>query len=155
EARRGAWFVDAAGEVGFQHGHEKRSIVLPGVNRQASGSDNGTSGGIQGLVAWRLTSGSLAIEPTAGVSWAHVSLGAIRESGAGGADLDIGSLNQDATQSQLGVRLAKTTPLSGGSLTLQGGAAWTHEFERLTPHGVESFAAVAGTNFEIAGADPG
>jgi fibronectin-binding autotransporter adhesin len=58
-------------------------------------------------------------------------------------------------QSQLGARLARTMPVSGGSLGLEASLAWTHAFQSVTPTAAESFAGVAGTDFNLAGVNTG
>jgi uncharacterized protein with beta-barrel porin domain len=153
EERMGTLYADLAGVVGFDHGTEKRFIVLPGVDRQASGSFNGLSSGVLGQVGDRLAmSGGWTLEPRAGLAWSHVDQNGFTEKGAGGADLAIAGESQDAVQSLLGARVTKVL---GGSLTGEASLDWAHDFNDLTPRAAESFAAAPGTGFAIDGVNPG
>ena len=58
-------------------------------------------------------------------------------------------------QSQLGVRVARSFAVSGGSLGLETSVAWTHAFQSVTPTAAESFAGVAGTDFNLVGVNTG
>ncbi len=153
EERFGTVYADLGGLVGFDHGSVKRLITAPGVSRQASGSFNGVSGGVVGLVGDRIAmSGGWTFDPHAGLEWNHVDQNGYTESGAGGADLTVDAEHQDAVQSLLGARVAKV--FSSG-FSGEASLDWTHDFNDLTPRAAQSFAAVPGTNFTFAGVNPG
>jgi len=154
EERAGTLFVDLGGLAGFQHGAVKRLIAAPGVAaRQASGDFDGLSYGIVGRVGDRIAiSGGWTLEPRAGLAWTRIEQDSYSEAGAGGADLDIAPTQQESVQSLVGLRVAKAlaTGFSG-----EASLDWAHEFDDLTPRVGESFSGVTGTDFTMAGVNPG
>jgi uncharacterized protein with beta-barrel porin domain len=156
EARWGAVFADLEGVLGYDRGDLKRSVLLPGVARNAGAAFDGLSGGVALTIGDRIaTRSGWLIEPTASLTRSRVEQDAFSESGAGGADLVFAPLHQDFTEGRLGARLAKTVELSSGALGVDATLAWSHQFQSLAPIAAESFAGVPGTGFAISGVDPG
>lgn len=154
EQRFGNFFADVGGLAGFQHGDVKRLIAAPGVaTRQATGAVDGLSYGVIGRIGDRLDlSRGWTLEPRAGLAWSHVEQDGYSEAGAGGANLDVASTQQDSVQSLLGVRVSKAL---GAGFSGEASLDWAHEFDDLTPRAFESFSAVPGDGFTIAGVNPG
>ncbi|HEX3408301.1 MAG TPA: autotransporter outer membrane beta-barrel domain-containing protein, partial [Caulobacteraceae bacterium] len=153
EERFGTLFADLGGLVGFDHASVKRLIAAPGVSRQASGSFDGLSAGVVGLVGDRFAlSDGFTLEPHVGLEWNHVEQDGYTEAGAGGANLAVAGESQDAVQSLLGARVSR---VFGGGLSGDASLDWAHDFDDLTPRAAQSFAGVAGTGFTIVGVNPG
>jgi uncharacterized protein with beta-barrel porin domain len=156
EHRWGSVYADLGGFGAYDSGSEHRTILAPGIDRNASGGFSGDAGGIDASLGDRLALGSgWSLAPRAGVTWSRVDQGAFTESGADGADLAVAASHQDATEGLLGARLAHSADFAGGVLDADVSADWAHDFENPTPHAAESFAAAAGTGFGLLGADPG
>ncbi len=156
EQRFGAFFIDGAGLLGHDHGDSTRTISFTAVNRRASAAFNGY------VVAGKLTAGgrwgdarSLLIEPSVSIDYTRVKQDAFTETGAGGADLAVAEQTQGATEGTVGARLSKSISVAGGNLKVDGRLAWAHEFTDAAPRIHESFAAAAGSDFTLSGADTG
>jgi outer membrane autotransporter protein len=157
EERMGSVFVDAASSLGYLADTTTRHILLPGINRRATGGTDGVDGGLLVSAGSRLNApGGWRFEPSAGLVYSFVWQNGFTEAGAGGADLAVDSRSQSALQSRIGARVFKPLTLADGALSLEGRAFWSHELSgRLTPVTGERFAAAPGTDFTVAGVSPG
>lgn len=156
EHRWGDLFLDGAASLAWDRGDGARHIAFSGIDRRAEGRFNGYAAGAWTSLGARVTNAyGIKLEPSLSLAFSHVQQGGFTETGAGGADLALGSQAQDSLQAQIGARLSKTLTTSHGQLTLDARLAETGELRNTPPHLRESFAAAAGTAFGAAGADPG
>ena len=148
----GVGFVDAAGSIGSVTGHGERSIVFAGVSRHASGDFSGTLGGVMLNLGARFQTGAgWIVAPSAGLLYSSVEQGSVRESGAGGADLNVAGRTQSSTASVLAVRFTNMTPLADGALNADVRLAWRHDFSDLAPRVSEGFPITPGATFMLVG----
>ena len=126
---------------------------MPGItDRRASAGFSGDTLG--GLVeaGVRIDRFGFRWEPSVGVLYSQVNQDGFTESGAGGADLAVGSQSLNAAEGLAGVRFSRVLFANGGTWKFDGRLAWAHELGDTTPVIDESFAAASGTNFVLDGA---
>jgi outer membrane autotransporter protein len=107
-----------------------RDIVFPGFSSAAAGSTraNQFTANLDGGYDWRVTN-RLTIGPLAGVQYVNLGVNGFNETGAGAADLAIGSQNLNSLQSRVGGRIdyhlvAQENVAFAANLH----AAWQHEY---------------------------
>ena len=94
----------------------------------------------------------LNLQPYAALEYIQLQQNDFVETGANSIDIATGGLRADAFRSILGSRILANLPTnSGRPLTLEGRAAWRHEFLNENRILDASFAGQTGVNFAIAG----
>jgi outer membrane autotransporter protein len=149
----GAWHQDgfyANSLAAYTRNHysSQRDIAIPGFPGAASGSTNGNqyTANLDGGYDWHVTS-HITAGPLAGVQYVHLDVNGFNDSGAGAADLGIGSQVMNSLQSRVGGRVdfhLATTASSSFAAELY--AAWQHEY-------LDGSRAI-GAGFEGAGLAP-
>jgi outer membrane autotransporter protein len=124
-------------------------VIFPGFFEREKASYNGDTGQIFGEVAYPMTTGSMALEPFAGLAYVSVATDNFRERG-GLAALEGRDTNQNVGYSTLGLRAALTIRWQSMLVTPQFSAAWQHAFGDLTPYAALAFAST-GIGFAVTG----
>ncbi|MEW5422105.1 autotransporter domain-containing protein [Amorphus sp. 3PC139-8] len=155
-AEFGNAFVDALAGYAYTDWETTRNLDFGGLSRTATGSPDGQDLTLAGQVGTRLAVAGLALEPTAGLDWYHLYRSGFTETGAGAADLIVGSSSTDYLQSSLGVRVsAAFTTLDGLNVVPEARAAWYHDFLDDDPQVSAALAGFGGAGFTVASASPG
>jgi uncharacterized protein with beta-barrel porin domain len=156
EHRMGVFFFDAAGSIAYDHGDTTRTILFPGIARRPTGGFNGYTGALTTAAGTRLQGqDNLLFEPSVSLTYSHVSQSSFDEKGGGGADLLIGSKDQDALESLVQGKISKPFTLSNGNtLRADFKLGWDHEWTPTGTNITEAFAAAGGIPFNVAGATP-
>ena len=156
EHRMGVFFLDAAGSIAYDHGTSTRTILFPGIARRTTGSFDGYAGAVWLSAGARLDGGDgFLFEPSLNLTYDHIQQNAFAEKGGGGADLLIGSKNQDALESTLQAKVSKPMVLANGNvLRTDIKVGWSHEWSPTGTSITEAFAAPGGDAFTVAGATP-
>ncbi|MBS0249138.1 MAG: autotransporter domain-containing protein, partial [Proteobacteria bacterium] len=105
---------------------------------------------------WRFAIAAAGVTPFAGlqtVSLFMPSYGEAATSGSGTFALSYTSRRVTATRAELGVRLDKSVMMAGNALTLNGKAAWAHDWNN-DPASSASVQQLVGTSFTVYGAKP-
>ncbi len=157
ERRAGAFFLDAAASLAYDHGASTRVILFPGVARTAAGSFSGYAVGAFATAGARLGAGAgVLLEPSATLTYSHVRQDGFTEAGGVGADLSGEDKSQNALESIAQLKVSKSATLANGSrLRADIRAAWTHEWNSTATDVTQAFAAPGSDTFPLAGADPG
>jgi uncharacterized protein with beta-barrel porin domain len=156
EHRMGVFFLDAAGSIAYDHGESTRTILFPGIARRTTGSFDGYAGAVWLSAGARLDGGEgFLFEPSLNLTYDHLQQNGFAEKGGGGADLLIGSKNQDALESTLQAKVSKPMVLANGNtLRTDIKVGWSHEWSPTGTSITEAFAAPGGDTFTLAGATP-
>ena len=123
--RDGAWYLDGIASYARQDTDATRLVVVGPLVRTASGSFNGYSWAAHVETGYTLASG---ITPMAALSWLRQSQDAYDEQGAGALNLSVPSQRSESLRSMLGARAVHTFHATGAQWTVEGRAAWAHEF---------------------------
>lgn len=123
------FFLDGVFSGGVNWTSSQRSIVFPGVIRQASSNQTGhdlalhLQGGVNLPVAgWELT-------PLARLSYFYLGQDAFTEQGADSLNLTVQGFSAQTLRSQLGLRAGRTFATQGGvRLRPELQLAWAHDF---------------------------
>lgn len=116
----------------------KRDVAVGGEGQRLKADYKARSAQVFGEVGYTLTTGSVAVEPFAGLAYVNYDSDTIKEKG-GSAALR-GDADQDVTFSTLGVRIGQTITLGNGSkITPRGSLGWRHAFSDTKPDADLSF----------------
>ncbi|QOZ24955.1 autotransporter outer membrane beta-barrel domain-containing protein [Bradyrhizobium sp. CCBAU 51753] len=129
-----------------------RSIIFPGFFGTARARYDATTAQVFGEIGYGLPLGRVALEPFAGLAWAHLDTGRSGETGGSGAAALVGiSNNQDVGYSTLGGRIATSFAVFNDmQLTPRASVAWQYAFGDVTPTAALAFQSI-GTGFTVAG----
>jgi outer membrane autotransporter protein len=124
--RDGAWYLDGIASYARQNTDASRLVVVGPLVRTASGSYDGHAWAAHLETGYSFGSG---ITPMAAVSWLRQTQDAYAEQGAGALNLNVPAQRFESFRTLLGARAAHTFQASGARWTLEGHAAWAHEFD--------------------------
>ncbi len=135
----------------FSDVNTSRSISLPALATSANGQFNAGLTQIFGEIGYGMEFQDVAVEPFAGLAWAHLNTEGFTETSAA-AGLTADSQVSDVGYGTLGIRVAKDFALQGGGiLTPRAALAWQYAFGDLNPGTTLSFAALGGSAFTASG----
>ncbi|MGB3124050.1 MAG: autotransporter domain-containing protein, partial [Pseudomonas sp.] len=116
----------------------KRDVAVGGVGQRLKADYKARSAQVFGEVGYTIETGSVALEPFAGLAYVNYDSDTLKEKG-GSAALR-GDADQDVTFSTLGVRIGQTLTLGNGSkITPRGSIGWRHAFGDTKPDADLSF----------------
>ncbi len=126
--QQGNLFVDGTLAYAYVDYSTTRSLAFGTLSRTASGGANGNdvmasvkAGGTFGLNA-------VAIEPSLGFDWYHLTRGAFTETNAGSAGLSVGSQDLDLIMPSIGVRLSSVVNAATFAITPELNARYYYNF---------------------------
>ncbi len=129
-----------------------RSVRLPGQGGTAEGQYNAGLTQAFGEIGYGMTLQNVALEPFAGLAWAHLDTDDVSERGTGAA-LSGGGATSDVGYGTLGLRVATDLALPNGTvLTPHASVGWQYAFGDLTPDATLGFAGITGSSFNVSGA---
>ncbi|HEX7921922.1 MAG TPA: autotransporter-associated beta strand repeat-containing protein [Bradyrhizobium sp.] len=151
-ASYGAFNLRGGAGASFSTLDTSRSIIFPGFLDSARARYDATTAQAFGEVGYGVNLGKVAVEPFAGLAWAHLDTDGFAETGGSGAAALRGAGgNQDVGYSSLGARIATSFALTGGmQLTPRASVAWQYAFGDVTPTAALAFQNL-GTGFTVAG----
>ncbi|KWV58577.1 hypothetical protein AS156_33870 [Bradyrhizobium macuxiense] len=151
-ASYGAFNLRGGAAASFSTLDTNRSIVFPGFFDTARARYDATTAQVFGEIGYGLTLGRAALEPFAGLAWAHLNTDSFSETGGTGAAALLGAANrEDVGYSSLGARIATSFALDNGMLlTPRASVAWQYAFGDVTPTAALAFQGL-GTSFTAAG----
>ena len=128
----------------------KRDVAVGDVGQRLKADYKARSAQVFGEVGYTIQTGSVALEPFAGLAYVNYDSDTIKEKG-GSAALR-GDADQDVTFSTLGLRAGQTITLGNGSkITPRGSIGWRHAFGDTKPDADLSFINGGGTSFSTQG----
>nr|WP_272211905.1 autotransporter outer membrane beta-barrel domain-containing protein [Marinicella sp. W31]MDC2877795.1 autotransporter domain-containing protein [Marinicella sp. W31] len=134
----------------FSDVNTSRGIQLPGLVTGTDGQFNAGLTQVFGEVGYGMAIEDLALEPFAGLAWAHLNTNGFTESGTAGLTGD--SSNSNVGYGTLGIRIAQDFAMQNGAVfTPRASLAWQYAFGDLTPSTAMSFAAIGGSSFTASG----
>ncbi|MBR0898260.1 autotransporter domain-containing protein, partial [Bradyrhizobium tropiciagri] len=151
-ASYGAFNLRGGAGASFSTLDTSRSIIFPDFFDTARARYNATTAQVFGEIGYGFNVGKTALEPFAGLAWAHLNTDSFSETGGSGAAALRGAgSNQDVGYSSLGARIATSFTLTGGmQLTPRASVAWQYAFGDVTPSTALAFQSL-GTSFTVAG----
>ncbi len=127
-----------------------RDIVIPGVNRTASGSPSGDQFGGDLDGGYEFHHGDWTFGPSVGVTYVNLGIDSFSESGAGAASLNVNNQSAESLRSRLGGTVRYQAKLGSVVLTPHLSAFWQHEFLDGTDIITSQFEGLpAGGSFEV------
>ena len=150
--------VDVTASAGRHSYKSTRLVDIPGFRGEARGSFSGTQFGVGTEVGYPIrvaAEGSMVLTPLASLSYTHLNIQGYTETGAGAANMTVGSRSINSLRGGLGAKLGATlAETSGWQINGSVRAAWLHEFQAQTQRTTASFAGAGGTVFTIEGQRP-
>jgi outer membrane autotransporter protein len=127
----GGWFLDNFFTHAWNHYNDSRNIQLPGLNRNALASYNGSTYGI-------LMSGGYncfmecgwTVTPLAAIQYDNLRMNSFKETGAESFNLAQQSQQYRMIQSSLGVMLGYPIPFCGGILFTEIHSKWLYDIKQ-------------------------
>ena len=123
----GPWFVNGALSVGVNYYSSLRRIAFTGIDRKARADFSGDSYTGVANTGVHLYAGGLTITPSASIEAMRVNVNGYDESGAGDLSLRVHSRKYDFVESGLGLKLAKSFVVAGGTFEPEVHGRWLHE----------------------------
>ncbi|TCT05513.1 autotransporter outer membrane beta-barrel domain-containing protein [Aquabacter spiritensis] len=147
----GAWNLRGGVSYTLSQVDTSRTILIPGLTESAQGQYNAGLTQVFGEIGYGMTFQSVAVEPFAGLAWAHLHTDGFTEQAAA-VGLTAGSSASDVGYGTLGVRVTTDISLANGAVfTPRASVAWQYAFGDLTPTATLGFTGLAGSAFAISG----
>ena len=142
----GPWFINGALSVGVNYYSSSRRIAFTGVDRNANADFSGDSYTGMANTGLNLYAGGLTITPHASIQAMRVNVDGYDETGAGDISLRVRSREYDFVESGLGLKVAKSFAVAGGTFEPEVHGRWLHELSNPNLSQTASFS-VAGSQF--------
>jgi outer membrane autotransporter protein len=123
----GPWFVNGALSVGVNYYSGSRQIAFTGIDRKAKADFSGNSYTALANTGVHLHAGGLTLTPNASIEAMRVNVNHYDESGAGDLSLRVKSREYDFVESGLGLKVAKSFSVAGGTFEPEVHGRWLHE----------------------------
>jgi autotransporter-associated beta strand protein len=126
-----------------------RAIIIPGVNRTATGSTGGNQfgGDIDG--GYEFHKKAWTFGPSAGLTYVNMGIDSFNEGGAGAANLNVNNQNADSLRSRLGGTVRYDAKIGSVVLTPHASAFWQHEFLNNASPITSTFQGLPGGSFSV------
>ncbi len=121
-------YVDATLAYGRNDYDNDRNVAVGNIRRTAKSSHEGTTLAASLRAGYYLPHGAWTLEPNVSLQYAHLKDDAFQESGAGAANMQVDARSNNSFVSTAGVRASRSYQRRNGTLSLQLGAAWLHDF---------------------------
>ena len=105
-----------------------RNIIIPGVNRTATGSPSGDQFGGDLDGGYEFHHGAWTFGPSAGMTYVNLGIDSFSESGAGAASLNVNNQSAESLRSRLGGTVRYDARIGSVLVTPHLSAFWQHEF---------------------------
>jgi outer membrane autotransporter protein len=125
--QEGAWHVDGTASYARQNSDTSRLVTVGPLNRLATGSFDGSSWAAHVEAGYSFGTGA-SLQPMASLSWLRQTQDAYDERGAGALNLRVPDQHAESLRSMVGARALRAFQSGGSQWTLEGHAAWAHEF---------------------------
>jgi len=126
-----------------------RNIIIPGVNRTASGSTSGLQFGADLDGGYEFHKGDWTFGPAAGLTYVNMGINSFSESGANSADLAINNQSSDSLRSRVGGAISYKAKIGSVNLTPHIDAFWQHEFLDKSDSITSTFVGLPGGSFSV------
>ncbi|MCB4770725.1 autotransporter domain-containing protein [Ancylobacter sp. Lp-2] len=146
-----AWRLRAGASYGWTSVDSHRTASLLGTTETPRASYDGSTANLFLEAAYAVEMNSVALEPFAQIAWSWVNTDSFSETGAPVTGLSSQGLSFDTPYSTLGLRLATSLALGGGTLTPHASLAWRHAYGDIAPEAAMAFLQT-GSGFTVAGA---
>ncbi len=148
----GAWRLRGGGSYGLNFIDTSRSVAYGSYSDKTKASYEAGLAQLFGEVAYAVDLPGAALEPFAGLAWAHLHSQGFTEKG-GASALSGASGNTDVGYTTLGIRVAAQRRLGNGMVLVpRASLAWQYAFGDLDPTAAMSFADASDIAFNVAGA---
>lgn len=146
------WYVDGSLTYGWHDFDGTRLVDFSGApSSVAKGSFSGQQYGAKAEFGYPLQISAVTATPLASLQYSHFHQGGYTETGAGDADLAVGSFDTHSLRSGLGGRVAaKVGEYEGWEFRPNARLVWRHEFGANAPQQTSSFTG-GGTPFVVPG----
>lgn len=141
----------AGASYGWSDIDTSRTVSMLSLTENPLGSYDGSTANVFVEAGYALEFGGVAVEPFAQMAWSWIDTDGFSETGALASGLVSSGLSYDVPYSTLGLRLATSFAMGGGTVTPHASLAWRHAYGDVTPELGMSFAST-GTAFTVAGA---
>lgn len=141
----GPVFVQGSLMAGVDKYDGSRSIVFPGINRNASADFNGQQYTAMLATGKHFVFDQTTITPLASLQLSRIAVDSYQENGAGDANLRVNGQHYNFVQSGLGVKAERVMQSGGHTYVPEVHVKWLHDFKATTMHEDAAFAGGGGT----------
>jgi outer membrane autotransporter protein len=141
----GTAFVQGLLTAGVDKYEGSRSIIFPGIDRNAKADFDGQQYSALLTAGKHLFVNQTTITPFASLKLSHISVDGYTEKGAGGASLQVASQDYDFVQSGLGVKAERVIRSGERTYAPEMHLKWLHDFKSTTMQQDASFDGTDGT----------
>ena len=146
----GPWFVQGAVTAGTDQYKGSRTVAFTGINRTASADYTGQQYSGVITAGRHITVNQTIVTPLASLQASRIRVESYTESGAGDANLRVGSQDYDFVQSTVGVKAERVIQAGNGTYSPEVHLKWLHDFSSTTMQQDASFAG-GGASFRTHG----
>lgn len=147
----GAWNLRGGVSYTLSQVNSSRYVLLPGLGDNAQGQYNAGLTQVFDEVGYGMAFQNVAVEPFAGLAWAHLNTDGFSEQ-ASAVGLTANGSGADVGYSTLGLRVATDIVLPAGMVfTPRASVAWQYAFGDVTPIATLGFTGISGSVFSVAG----
>ncbi len=147
----GDWKLRGGASYNLSQVDTSRAVVFPGFGDSAHGHYNAGLLQMFGEVGYGIALGQVAIEPFAGLAWAHLDTDRFTET-AGSIGLTSGPASSDVGYTTIGLRVATEMMLPNGMVLVpHASIAWQHAFDDVRPEARLGFTGIDGAAFSTSG----
>lgn len=126
--QQGNLFLDGTLAYGYVDYSSTRALAFGNLSRAASGSANGNDVTASLKAGATFGLNAVAIEPSLGFDWYHLSRGGFTETNAGSAGLAVGSQDMDLVMPSIGLRLSTVMNAATFAITPELNARYYYNF---------------------------
>ena len=147
----GAWNLRGGVSYTLSQVNSSRYVLLPGLGDNAQSQYNAGLTQVFDEVGYGMAFQNVAVEPFAGLAWAHLNTDGFSEQ-ASAVGLTANGSGADVGYSTLGLRVATDIVLPAGMVfTPRASVAWQYAFGDVTPIATLGFTGISGSVFSVAG----
>ena len=151
---QGDYFFDGIVSFGRNDNDGARNVVVGTVNRTARGDFSSDQTSLTGRLGRNYYYNDLTVTPYASLLYVNLDTDGYTETGAGAANLVVGSETTELLQSTFGVSISKEMRTAAGARFIpEAHIAWLHEYFDETQANTSTFTG-GGAAFNTAGFDP-
>ncbi len=126
-----------------------RNIIIPGVNRTASGSTAGNQFGADIDGGYEFHRKNWTFGPSLGLTYVNLGIDNFNETGAGAANLSVNNQSNDSLRSRIGGTVRYAANIGSIVLTPHASAFWQHEFLNNPALITSAFQGLPGGTFSV------
>ncbi|MEI9998936.1 MAG: autotransporter outer membrane beta-barrel domain-containing protein [Verrucomicrobiota bacterium] len=126
-----------------------RNIIIPGVNRTATGSTSGNQFGGNLDGGYEFHEGNWTVGPNIGLTYVNLGIDSFNENGGGSVGLNVNNQSAESLRSRLGGTVRYQATIGSVALIPHMSAFWQHEFLDQSTDITSGFEGIPSNTFNV------